>query len=58
MVDEIFDRGYQAARGNLNTGLADAYATIADTIGEGLKALHRFEWNAPWAAQKKKTRRA
>ena len=58
MIDEIFDRGYQAARGNLNASVGEAFAGIGQTIGDSLKVLHRIEWNAPWARAKKKVRRA
>jgi hypothetical protein len=58
MIDEIFDRGYQAARADLNAGVADAFAGIGQTIGDSLKVLHRIEWSAPWAPPKKKVRRA
>jgi hypothetical protein len=58
MVDEIYDRGYQAARGELNAGLSGAFAGISKTIGDSLKVLHRIEWSAPWARPAKKTRRA
>jgi hypothetical protein len=55
MVDEIFDRGYQAARAELNAGIHDAFAGISKTIGDGLRAMHRFEWNAPWKAAQKRS---
>ena len=58
MIDEIFDRGYQAARADLNAGVHDAYAGIGRTIGDSLKVLHRIEWSAPWAPPRKQTRRA
>ena len=62
MIDEMFDRGYQDARGNLNAGLADAFADafggVTQTIGDSLKVLHRMEWNAPWAPRKRRARRA
>jgi hypothetical protein len=53
MQDEIFDRQYQAGRAELNAGLDRAFVGIARTIGDGLKALHRLEWDAPWAAKPK-----
>lgn len=46
MVDEIYDRQYQAGRGELHAGLERGFAVIA----RGLGALHRFEWSAPWKA--------
>jgi hypothetical protein len=55
MVDEIFDRGYQAARAELNAGFNDAFAGIVRTIGDGLRVMHRIEWSAPWTAHSKKT---
>jgi len=58
MIDEIFDRGYQAARADMNAGVADAFSGIGQTIGDSLKVLHRIEWSAPWAPPKKRVRRA
>ena len=58
MIDEIFDRGYQTARGDLNASVADALSGIGHTIGDSLKVLHHIEWSAPWAQPKKRTRRA
>jgi hypothetical protein len=55
MVDEIFDRGYQAARTQLNADLGRAFGGIAKTIGDSMTLLHRIEWNAPWKAQPKRT---
>ena len=54
MIDEIFDRTYQAGRADLNAGLDRAFAAIGRTIGDSLKVLHRIEWDAPWAAKSKK----
>ena len=57
MVDEIFDRGYQAARAELNAGIRDAFVGISRTIGDSLRVMHRIEWSAPWTAPRKKTAR-
>lgn len=48
MVDEIFDRTYQAGRADLNAGLERGFRRLAETIAKGLGALHRAEWSAPW----------
>ena len=48
MMDEIFDRHYQAGRAELNAGLDRAFGSIGREIGKGLAAVHRFEWSAPW----------
>lgn len=58
MVDEIFDRGYQTARGQLNASLSTAFTGVSRTIGDSLKLLHEIEWSAPWAPRKKRVRRA
>ena len=49
MIDEIFDRDYQAGRAALNASLNRAGHDLARTIGDGLRVLHRLEWTAPWA---------
>ena len=49
MVDEIFDRNYQAGRAALNDGLDRLFGSIGSELGKSLKAVHRFEWSAPWA---------
>ena len=53
MVDEIFDRGYQAGRADLNAGIDRLFAAIGRELGKSFKALHRIEWSAPWAAKSK-----
>ena len=53
MVDEIYDRNYQAARADLNAGLDRAFAMIGRELGKSFAAIHRFEWSAPWAAKSK-----
>jgi hypothetical protein len=49
MIDEIFDRQYQAGRAEMNAGLDRVFSTIGREVGKGLAAVHRFEWSAPWA---------
>jgi len=49
MIDEIFDRQYQAGRAALNTDIGHAADSLARTVGDAMRALHRLEWNAPWA---------
>lgn len=51
MIDEIYDRTYQAGRTELNDGLDRLFSGIGAAIGGGLAALHRLEWSAPWAQQ-------
>ena len=51
MVDEIFDRTYQAGRADLNAGIGRGLARLGATIGKSLEVLHRSEWSAPWAGK-------
>ena len=51
MVDEIFDRNYQAGRADLNAGLERGLKRLGAAIGKGLAVLHRTEWSAPWAGK-------
>jgi hypothetical protein len=54
MVDEIFDRHYQAARGNVNASLMNAFDGLGRAAGNAFKVLNRIEYQAPWAARARK----
>ena len=58
MVDELYDRDYQAARANLNGRLATAFGDAARAFAQSFEVLHRIEWSAPWLAEKKNARGA
>jgi len=49
MVDEIFDRHYREARGELNASLARAFSRLGSAILNAFNVLNRIEYNAPWA---------
>ena len=51
MVDEIFDRAYQAGRADLNRGIQQLFGSIAGKFGNSLDVLHDLQWSAPWAAK-------
>jgi hypothetical protein len=53
MMDEIFDRNYQAARADLNAGLDRTFARIGRALGDSFQALHRIQWDAPWTHEKR-----
>ena len=57
MIDETFDRQYQSGRAQLNAGLASLFGSIGSELGKSLAAVHRFEWNAPWANPKKSSKK-
>ena len=48
MRDEIFDREYQQGRDALNDGIDRAVARIARFITTTGRAIHKFEFDAPW----------
>jgi hypothetical protein len=51
MVDEIYDRMYQEGRADLHAGVDRFFGAIGREVGKSLKALHEFEWSAPWAGK-------
>ena len=53
MVDEIYDRGYQAGRAQLHAGIDSLGAKIRDAVAPALSAIYHFEWDAPWNAGSK-----
>jgi len=53
MIDEPYDRAYQEGRAHFNAGIQRALTQLSRTVGDGLHALHRFEWSAPWNASSK-----
>ncbi len=56
MMDEMFDRTYQAGRADLNAGIDRAVQRVSKSLGDSLKVLHRIEWSAPWQSQPKRAR--
>ena len=51
MVDEIYDREYQAARADLNQAIGTLARKLRSTIAPALTAIYHFEWDAPWAVK-------
>ena len=56
MVDEIFDRHYQAGRDELNAALGNLFGRLGRTIGTSLKVLNQIQFSAPWLEKPKRTR--
>jgi len=56
MVDEIFDRDYQAGRDELNAAIASGFRTLSGAIGNAFKVLNKIEYQAPWSATPKRAR--
>ena len=56
MVDETYDRHYQAARSELNAAIAGALGRFSNAVGNAFKVLNRIEYQAPWAAKARRVR--
>ena len=56
MIDEIFDRNYQAARSELNATLTSGLRKVAASVANAFKVLNRIEYSSPWL-ERKRTRR-
>jgi hypothetical protein len=52
MVDEIFDRQFQAGRADLFNGIERGVARLAKSVTTGFAALHRIQFDAPWASKR------
>ena len=51
MIDEIFDRQYQAGRHQMNAALLDGLSRFGQSVLDAFKVLNRIEYSAPWAAK-------
>jgi hypothetical protein len=56
MVDEIFDRHYQAGRNELNAAIFGLVSRFAEAVGNAFKVLNRIEYSAPWASKPRRAR--
>ena len=56
MIDEIFDRQYQAAREALNQSIAATFTRFGRAFGNAFEVLNKIEYQAPWAARQKRAR--
>ena len=58
MIDEIFDRSYQAGRSELNAALASAFRAIGKSIRNPFEVLARIGYDSPWLERKRARRHA
>ena len=56
MVDELFDRHYQAGRADLNAAILHIAGRFAKAFGNAFAVLNRIEYSAPWTARPKRAR--
>ena len=48
MIDEIYDRHYQAARSDLNAAILRGLSRLGRAVVKAFKILNRIEYDAPW----------
>jgi hypothetical protein len=58
MIDQIFDRDYQAARGKMNEEIRFLASELANAFSNAFRVLNRIEYNAPWLERRRTRRRA
>jgi hypothetical protein len=56
MVDEIYDRHYREARGELNAAAVRGLSRLGSAIHDAFEVLVGIEYSAPWAAKSKRAR--
>lgn len=56
MIDEIFDRHYQAGREQMNAAIAASLTRFAHAIRNAFEVLVNIEYNAPWAMKARRVR--
>ncbi len=56
MVDEIFDRNYQAGRNELNAAILALAGRFGKAFGNAFKVLNRIEYSAPWSVRPRRAR--
>ena len=56
MVDEIFDRDYQASRKQLNASVSNGLDKVARRISRAFEVLVKIEYDSPWSARSKRAR--
>jgi hypothetical protein len=56
MIDEIFDRQYQAGRNELNASILQLFTSFGRAFGNAFQVLNRIEYAAPWASPRKRAR--
>ena len=56
MVDEIFDRQYQAGRNQLHAAIGHAFSRLVHAAHQAFEVLVAIEYAAPWAGADRRSR--
>ena len=54
MIDETYDRHYQAARSDLNAAIALGFGRLGRALANAFQVLNRIEYESPWTARSKR----
>ena len=52
MMDEIFDRQFQAGREDLFRGIDSAASRVGKSVSTVFDVLHRIQFDAPWTSKR------
>ena len=56
MIDQHFDRQYQAGRSDLNAAIVAAARRLGKALDNAFGALNRIAFAAPWVARTRRAR--
>ncbi|NUQ18709.1 MAG: hypothetical protein HOP95_09705 [Sphingomonas sp.] len=56
MIDEIYDRHYQAHRAELNASLVRGVVRLGQALANAFAVLNRIEYSEPWASKRRDAR--
>jgi hypothetical protein len=51
MIDQIYDRDFQAHRTELSRAVAGGLARVGHAVSNAFEVLNRIEYSAPWASK-------
>ena len=56
MVDELFDRQYQAGRKQFHASITDAFARFGNAVSNAFEVLVKIEYQSPWSVKARRVR--
>ena len=56
MIDEIFDRQYQAGRQQLNASVLNIVTRFGRAVLNAFRVLNRIEYSTPWTIKPRRVR--
>jgi hypothetical protein len=56
MIDEFYDRQYQAHREALNDSILGVFRRFGAAAGNAFEVLNRIEYSSPWATTSRRAK--